>query len=146
MHAPEGRFPQYYPWGNSSVFFTTTGGKRYVSVSSVDMTGPFNAAGPSDTPSRDRIFVCRPESLEDEAPCATDILATLARPAPPTSSRRLRALRHRHPRDACAPCATDILATLARPAPPTSSRRLRALRHRHPRDACAPGVSAAGDE
>ena len=45
------------------------------------MTGPFNAAGPSDTPSRDRIFVCRPESLEDEAPCATDILATLARPA-----------------------------------------------------------------
>ena len=28
MHAPEGRFPQYYPWGNSSVFFTTTGGKR----------------------------------------------------------------------------------------------------------------------
>ena len=79
--APEGRFPQYYPWGNSSVFFTTTGGKRYVSVSSVDITGPFNPTGPGDTPGRDRIFVCRPENVEGEGPCATEILATLARPA-----------------------------------------------------------------
>ena len=79
--AAEGRFPKYYPWGNSSVFFTTTGGSQYVSVSSVDITGPFNAVGPGETPSRERIFSCYPGTVADEVACAAEILTTLARRA-----------------------------------------------------------------
>jgi hypothetical protein len=43
--------------------------------------GPFNATGVSDTPTRDRIFVCRPNSVEEELPCAEQVLETLARRA-----------------------------------------------------------------
>src|SRR4030095_6735404 len=34
------------------------------SVVSVTITGPFNATGPGDTPSRRRLFVCRPSTRE----------------------------------------------------------------------------------
>ncbi len=51
-----------------------------MSVASVEVDGPFNAAGPPDTPSRDRIFVCRPAGAEDET-CARQVLGTLARRA-----------------------------------------------------------------
>jgi hypothetical protein len=50
-------------------------------VSNVSITGPFNPTGPGDTPSRRRIFVCRPETPAQEIPCATQILKTLARRA-----------------------------------------------------------------
>jgi hypothetical protein len=43
--------------------------------------GPYEPTGPGDTPSRRRIFVCRPSGAEDEAPCAREILSTLARRA-----------------------------------------------------------------
>jgi hypothetical protein len=43
--------------------------------------GPFNVTGVSETPSREHIFVCRPESAAAEAPCAEQIVATLARRA-----------------------------------------------------------------
>lgn len=43
--------------------------------------GPYNAAGVSDTPSRDQVFVCRPASQAEEAGCAEQILSTLARRA-----------------------------------------------------------------
>src|SRR5690606_26499765 len=32
--------------------------------------GPFAATGPGETPSRERIFVCRPRTASEEAPCA----------------------------------------------------------------------------
>lgn len=48
------------------------------SVSSIAITGPLNPTGPGDTPSRRRIFVCRPNSESEEAPCARKILSTLA--------------------------------------------------------------------
>jgi hypothetical protein len=48
------------------------------SVSSIAITGPLNPTGPGDTPSRHRIFVCRPNSEAEEAPCAKKILSTLA--------------------------------------------------------------------
>jgi mono/diheme cytochrome c family protein len=51
------------------------------SVVSVTITGPFNATGPGDTPSRRRLFVCRPSSAQDEAGCADRILTTLLRRA-----------------------------------------------------------------
>ena len=43
--------------------------------------GPFNPTGPGDTPSRRRIFTCRPAGAADETPCARRILTTLARRA-----------------------------------------------------------------
>ena len=43
--------------------------------------GPYSPTGPGDTPSRRRIFVCRPSNEADEAPCAREILSTLARRA-----------------------------------------------------------------
>ena len=56
--------------------FTPTGGIQTVSI-----LGPYNANSVGDTPSRRRIFVCRPEHVEQEEVCARRILATLARRA-----------------------------------------------------------------
>jgi hypothetical protein len=49
--------------------------------SSVTITGPYNTAGVGDTPSRRRIFVCRPTSPADEERCARQILAPLVQRA-----------------------------------------------------------------
>jgi len=53
--------------------FTPAGG-----VGTVSITGPFDATGAGDTPSRRRIFVCHPASAAEEAPCARKIITTLA--------------------------------------------------------------------
>jgi mono/diheme cytochrome c family protein len=45
------------------------------------ITGPFEADGVSASPSRRRIFVCRPAAAAEEAPCARRILSTIARRA-----------------------------------------------------------------
>lgn len=50
-------------------------------VDHVNMTGPYHATGPGDTPSRERIFTCRPSEPAQEAACAREILSTLARRA-----------------------------------------------------------------
>jgi mono/diheme cytochrome c family protein len=50
-------------------------------VDSVVVTGPYNASGPGDTPSRRRIFQCRPGGSLGEEACATRILSTIARRA-----------------------------------------------------------------
>ncbi len=52
-------------------------------VYSVSIGGPFEASGAGDTPSRKRIFVCRPTNKDASADdrCATTILSTLARRA-----------------------------------------------------------------
>jgi hypothetical protein len=50
-------------------------------IDHVQITGPLNATGPGDTPSRRRIFVCTPASSNDEVQCAKKILGTLARRA-----------------------------------------------------------------
>ena len=42
------------------------------------IAGPFNATGISETPSRQRIFTCRPTSASEEAPCARAIIGRLA--------------------------------------------------------------------
>ncbi len=47
----------------------------------LSITGPLKPEGVSDTPSRRKIFTCRPLSGEDEIPCAKTILTTLARQA-----------------------------------------------------------------
>jgi hypothetical protein len=53
----------------------------YPHIDQIIFTGPFNPTGPGDTPSRRRIFVCRPADTADEEPCATRILSTLGRRA-----------------------------------------------------------------
>jgi hypothetical protein len=50
-------------------------------VYQVSITGPYNANGPGDTPSRRRIFVCRPTGPADEEDCARKILSALLRRA-----------------------------------------------------------------
>jgi hypothetical protein len=51
---------------------------RVVRVGSVEILGPFNPAGLSDTPARQRVFVCKPASPRDEQPCASKIFSSLA--------------------------------------------------------------------
>ena len=50
-------------------------------IQSLTITGPFKPVGPGDTPSRRKIFVCRPASVSAELPCAQRIIAALARRA-----------------------------------------------------------------
>jgi cytochrome c551/c552 len=50
-------------------------------IDHVQVTGPFDATGSGDTPSRRRIFVCTPANSKDEVACARQILSTLARRA-----------------------------------------------------------------
>jgi hypothetical protein len=52
-----------------------------LAIGTVTISGPYNVTGPGDTPTRRRIFVCRPASAADEAPCARRILSTLSRRA-----------------------------------------------------------------
>jgi hypothetical protein len=47
----------------------------------VDITGPYKATGPGDTPSRRRIFVCHPSAAAEEIPCARQIISNLVRRA-----------------------------------------------------------------
>ena len=47
----------------------------------VTLEGPFNVTAPGDSPSRRRIFACRPAAESEALPCATRILRTLARRA-----------------------------------------------------------------
>ena len=50
-------------------------------LGTVTITGPFNVTGVDETPARRRIFVCQPSNPAAEAPCARQILSTLARRA-----------------------------------------------------------------
>lgn len=47
----------------------------------IEIIGPFNATGVSPTASRQKIFVCQPESVETERSCAEKITTNLARRA-----------------------------------------------------------------
>ena len=50
-------------------------------IAAVLITGPFNPTGRGETPSRSKIFVCRPAGAKDEDPCAQKIVSNLARKA-----------------------------------------------------------------
>lgn len=64
--------------------------EQYDGLAAVDaltINGPYQAAGPGDTPSRRTIFTCRPRREADDGACAATILGRLARRAyrrPPT--------------------------------------------------------------
>ena len=48
---------------------------------SISVTGPFNASGPGDTASRQRIFVCHPQKASEQDACAKRILSAVTRRA-----------------------------------------------------------------
>ena len=50
-------------------------------VETFTVLGPFSPKGPGDTPSRRRVFACRPENQNQEGPCARKILSSLAQRA-----------------------------------------------------------------
>lgn len=50
-------------------------------IASVEVRGPVAAKGVSETPSRRKIFICRPKAPSQEQPCAEQILSNIARKA-----------------------------------------------------------------
>jgi len=64
--SPRGVDDLHTVWSNST------------SVRAVSINGPLNASGPGDTPSRQAIFSCTPDSVLAEEPCARQILEDLA--------------------------------------------------------------------
>lgn len=51
------------------------------SFNELSIGGPYNVIGAGDSPSRQRIFVCKPASAKDDDPCARRIMSTLGRRA-----------------------------------------------------------------
>jgi hypothetical protein len=73
-------------------------------VENITVTGPFNATGVSDTPSRRRLFVCKPTKAADEsAPASAKASARSRRSSPDTDASE-------------GGCAKRIVSTLARRA------------------------------
>jgi cytochrome c5 len=50
-------------------------------IDHVNLTGPFDPTGPGDTPSRRRVFTCKPTGAADETACARRVLSALAKRA-----------------------------------------------------------------
>ena len=70
------------PFPNPRVAGNTGGlAGRQPFVRSVTITGPYGGTGVTETPSRERIFTCRPVAAADETACAHEILSGLARRA-----------------------------------------------------------------
>jgi mono/diheme cytochrome c family protein len=67
-------FQRPYPAG-VNIAETRTGAY----LRSVEISGPFDPAGPGQSPSRERIFICRPAKASEEAACARRILGSLTR-------------------------------------------------------------------
>jgi mono/diheme cytochrome c family protein len=55
--------------------------ERYPTIPGIEISGPFEISGVTDTVSRQRIFICRPASESDELPCARQILRRIAQQA-----------------------------------------------------------------
>ena len=64
-----------------SHFNETRHPRQTPAVYQVTVTGPYAPQGAGDTPSRGRIFVCRPDDPRGEEECAREILSTLMRRA-----------------------------------------------------------------
>ena len=89
----------------------------YPHIETVSISGPFAATGPGDTPSRKRLFVCRPTSAAGEEPCARQIIETIARRAyrrPIPSAELEQLVAFYRSGDARAPFERRIQLTLRR--------------------------------
>ena len=69
---------------------------RIPRIGGMQLTGPMEAGGIGDTPSRHIIFVCHPQSAAEEGPCAEKILGNLTRVAyrRPVTAEDLKAPLH----------------------------------------------------
>ncbi|HUN75890.1 MAG TPA: DUF1592 domain-containing protein [Steroidobacteraceae bacterium] len=62
--------------------YNVRGGEdRIARIGGLQITGPYDPSGISETPSRRKIFVCEPGGPADEEPCARQILGRIARTA-----------------------------------------------------------------
>ncbi len=52
---------------------------RSPAFASFSIAGPYNVTGPGDSPSRQKIFICKPATPAEETPCARKILTALVR-------------------------------------------------------------------
>ena len=80
VEASRARFARpYYPGSQAGLapFLAV----HYPAVFAVVISGPYNASGPGNTPSRRRIFECQPLAAAGEMACAKRILSSLARRA-----------------------------------------------------------------
>jgi mono/diheme cytochrome c family protein len=57
------------------------GGQGAATLDLMSISGPFNPARTVDTPTRQRIFICKPANARDEEPCARQIFTALSRRA-----------------------------------------------------------------
>ena len=78
LHYINGR-PDYLPRLSLSDRIENRGGPP--EVHTVAIGGPYDAKGLGETPSRSKVFVCRPVNNHDEEACVKKILSTLARRA-----------------------------------------------------------------
>ena len=62
-------------------FRPSPGEDRIPRINSLEIQGPFNPTGIGDTPSRARVFVCRPSSQSEDLACAKTIFSSIARRA-----------------------------------------------------------------
>ncbi len=82
--APEGVTPRRLPVGNFILSLTRDlPASERMGVASIAVDGPHGPVGAGETASRRQIFTCRPadDAASDDAPCAREILSTLARRA-----------------------------------------------------------------
>ena len=56
-------------------------GQRGREINEMSIAGPYSVTGSGDSPSRQRIFICKASSPAEEGPCARKILSTLGRRA-----------------------------------------------------------------
>jgi Protein of unknown function (DUF1592)/Protein of unknown function (DUF1588)/Protein of unknown function (DUF1585)/Protein of unknown function (DUF1595)/Protein of unknown function (DUF1587) len=80
--------------------FAGGGQDRVLRLANFEVRGPFNPTGISETPSREKIFVCQPKAPAEEVPCAGKILQQLARnayrrPVTEADMKQLVAFYHR---------------------------------------------------
>jgi hypothetical protein len=77
LESPEAEPGRLQPYLRSSVDNFDWSGHPHLQT--LTIAGPFQAAGPGDTPSRRRIFVCRPSGRASDAGCARQIVSALIR-------------------------------------------------------------------
>ncbi len=53
-------------------------GENVIALTQVEIQGPFNPAGLSPTPAREKIFTCRPKVAAEETACANQIIGRIA--------------------------------------------------------------------
>ena len=83
--------------GTRLKLFETRAAANGGSFSNLTIAGPYKITGPGDSPSRRKIFVCKPAAAPEELPCARRIIAALVRrgyrrPATETDLKPLLAL------------------------------------------------------